>query len=245
MNLSEIYLREVYLKKFCEDLEKSLQLNEGDGSSTLMSLLGEADKIIFPLFGISPSDPGKYFIGGSARLYLYPELAELLNDGIGDLDIVIPGDAEWDYFKNYLKNNKDNYSEAEYQSLMSNAEKGIYRPSQNPSIEAFKEWRPDMVDPGKFKDTPFTDTRILLRTSNRKPVAGYYFMTLYDIIDYKLKLDRDKEIAITQLLKQYIDASSEDIKQDLKQKIINLFAGDEAAAKSFLAPALANKVKKG
>jgi len=244
MNLQELYIREVYLKKFCEDLEKSLQLNESGGSSTLMSLLGDANKIVFPLFGIKPSDPGKYFIGGSARLHLYPELAELLNDEIGDLDIVIPGDAEWDYFKNYLKNNKDNYSEEEYQSLISNAEKGIYRPAQNPSIEAFKEWRPDMVDPGKFKDTSFKDTRILLKNSNREAVSGYYFMTLFDVIDYKLKLRRDKEAAITSLLIQYIETSDESVKKQITDQIIDLFKGDMTAAKSFLAPALVSKVKK-
>jgi hypothetical protein len=69
-------------------------------------------------------------------------------------------------------------------------------------------------------------------------------MTLYDIVDYKLKLDREKEIAITRLLKQYVKAGSEEEKQGIKQEIIVLFAGDEAAARSFLAPALANKVKK-
>ena len=244
MNLKELYIREVYLKKFCEDLEKSLQLNENGGSSTLMSLLGDANKIVFPLFGIKPSDPGKYFIGGSARLHLYPELTELLNDEIGDLDIVIPGEVEWDYFKNYLKDHKDDYSEEEYQSLMSNAEKGIYRPAQNPSIEAFQEWKPSMVDPGKFKDTPFTDTEILLANSNREAVNGYYFMTLFDVIDYKLKLRRDKEAAITSLLIQYIETSDESVRKQITDQIIDLFKGNMKAAKSFLAPALVNRVKK-
>jgi hypothetical protein len=238
MNISEIYLREVYLKKFCEELEKTLQLVESNGDSALTGLLQKANKIIFPRFGITPSDKNKYFIGGSARLHLYPEMSSLLNDTIGDLDVIIPGEEEWDYLAKYLDDNKIPYNKEEMAQ-------GIYRPEgKEGPIEVFKEWDPAKADPEKFKDTKVTPTGILLRTSNRKPVNGYYFMTLYDIVDYKLKLDRDKEIAITQLLKQYISANNEDEKQSIKQKIITLFAGDEAAAKSFLAPALANKVKK-
>jgi hypothetical protein len=238
MNISEIYLREVYLKKFCEDLEESLQLSESDGSSTLTGLLQKADEIIFPRFGIKPTDKNKYFIGGSARLHLYPEISSLLNDKPGDLDIVIPGQAEWDYLVKYLDHNKIPYNKEE-------VAQGIFRPEgKEGPIEAFREWDPAKADPEKYKDTKFTPTQVILRTSNRKSVGGHYFMTLYDILDYKLKLNRDKEAAITQLLSQYIEANNEDTKQDLRQKIITLFAGDEAAARSFLAPALVKQIKK-
>jgi hypothetical protein len=239
MNISDIYLREIYLKKFCEELEETLQLNESEGNPALTNLLNKANKIIFPRFGIEPSDPGKYFIGGSARLHLYPEVAALLNDRIGDLDIVIPGQKEWDYLVNYLEQNKIPYNKEE-------VAQGIYRPEGKAGpIEAFKEWDPAKIDPEKYKGAGFSKTSKILRTSNRHPVGGYYFMSLFDIVDYKMKLNRDKEAAITRLLGQYIDAQSEDEKQEIKQKIISLFAGDEKAAKSFLAPALANKVKKG
>ena len=41
--------------------------------------------------------------------------------------------------------------------------------------------------PEKYKDTRFTPTPVILRTSNRKSIGGYYFMPLYDIVDYKMK----------------------------------------------------------
>jgi len=74
MQLKEIYIREVYLKKFCEDLEDSLQLTEEINNSALTDLLKQAETTIFPRFGIKSSEPNKYFIAGSARLHLYPFL---------------------------------------------------------------------------------------------------------------------------------------------------------------------------
>jgi hypothetical protein len=237
MNLSEIYLREVYLKKFCEDLEESLQLDESTGNAALSSLLQKADEIIFPRFGIKPEDKNKYFIGGSAHLHLYPEMSALLNDTIGDLDIVIPGDDQWKYLKKYLDHNDIDYDEKE-------VAQGIFRPEgKNGPIEAFKEWDPAKLDPEKYKDTRFTPTPVILRTSNRKSIGGYYFMPLYDIVDYKMKLNRTKEEKITNLLAQYISATDEKEKQNIKNQILQLFAGDKVAAKSFLAPSLASKVK--
>jgi len=236
MNLSEIYLKEVYLKKFCEDLEESLQLAENIGNADLSSLLQKAEETIFPRFGIKSNQPNKYFIGGSAHLHLYPEVSALLNDPIGDLDIVIPGDDEWKYLVKYLDHNKIKYNKKE-------VAQGIYRPKDAPQIEAFTQWDPSKVDIEKFKDTQFTSTPVLLRTSNRKPVGGYYFMPLYDIVDYKMKLNRTKEEGITNLLAKYINTTDEKGKQNIKNQIIQLFAGDEVAAKSFLAPSLASKVK--
>ena len=84
----------------------------------------------------------------------------------------------------------------------------------------------------------------MLRTSSRKPVGGYYFMPLYDIVDYKMKLNRTKEEGVTNLLAQYIDAKNEEEKQNIQTQIIQIFAGDEIAAKSFLAPSLSKQVKK-
>jgi hypothetical protein len=237
MNLKDIYLREIYLKKFCDDLEDSLQLTEEINNSALTDLLKQAEQTIFPRFGIKSNEPNKYFIAGSARLHLYPQLATILNDTIGDLDIVIPGQKEWDYLNQYLSKN----------NLPSNKEElanHIYRPKDAPKLEAFDIWDPSKVDSVKFKDTTFTSTSTLLKTSGRKPVGGYYFMPLSDIVDYKMKLDRTKEEGITSLLSKYINAKSEDEKQDIRTQIIRIFAGDETAAKSFLSPALSNQVKR-
>jgi hypothetical protein len=237
MNLKDIYLREIYLKKFCDDLEDSLQLTEEINNSALTDLLKQAEQTIFPRFGIKSNEPNKYFIAGSARLHLYPQLATILNDTIGDLDIVIPGQKEWDYLNNYLESKK----------LPSNPDelsRYIYRPKDAPKLEAFDVWDPSKVDPEKFKDTQFTSTSTLLKTSGRKPVGGYYFMPLSDIVDYKMKLDRTKEEGITSLLSKYINAKSEDEKQDIRTQIIRIFAGDETAAKSFLSPVLSNQVKR-
>jgi hypothetical protein len=237
MNLSEIYLREVYLKKFCEDLEESLQLAENIGNADLSSLLQKAEETIFPRFGIKSNQPNKYFIGGSAHLHLYPEVSALLKDKPGDLDIVIPGDDEWKYLVKYLDHNKIKYDKEE-------VAQGIFRPEgKEGPIEAFKEWDPAKLDPEKYKDTRFTPTPVILRTSNRKSIGGYYFMPLYDIVDYKMKLNRTKEEGITNLLTKYISATDEKEKQTIRNQIIQLFAEDEVAAKSFLAPSLANKVK--
>ena len=237
MNLQDLYLREVYLKKFCEDLDESLHLTEEINNAALSNLLKQAEKTIFPRFGIKSSDPNKYFIAGSARLHLYPQLSTILNDKIGDLDIIIPGQNEWDYLKQYLEKNKLPYNKEEIAQ-------GIYRPKDAPQIEAFTKWDPSKVDPEKFKDTAFTSTPILLRTSSRKPVGGYYFMPLYDIVDYKMKLNRTKEEGVTNLLAQYINAKNEEEKQNIQTQIIQIFAGDEIAAKSFLAPSLSKQVKK-
>jgi hypothetical protein len=237
MNLEEIYLREIYLKKFCEDLEESLQLTEEINNSALLDLLQQAEKTIFPRFGIKSSEPNKYFIAGSARLHLFPQLSTILNDTIGDLDLVIPGQAEWDYLKQYLDKNNIPYNKDE-------VAQGIYRPKDAPKLEAFTKWDPSKVDPEKFKDVTFTSTPTLLRTGSRKPVGGYYFMPLFDIVDYKMKLDRTKEEGVTSLLAKYINAKNEDEKKDIRTQILQIFAGDETSAKSFLAPTLANQVGK-
>jgi hypothetical protein len=236
MNLTKLYIREIYLKQFCEEIENNLQLSEDNSNADLQSLLEKANDIIFPRFGISPSDRYKYFIAGSARLHLYPELSSILNDKIGDLDIVVPGEEEWKHLENYLIDNDIPYNKEDLK-------KGIYRPEEDDRIEAFKKWDPSKTDPSKFKDTDFSSTETILKTSNRKPVNGYYFMTLYDIVDYKMKLNRKKEEAVTELLIQYIGANGEEEKQTIKQKILNLFAGDVTSANSFLAPSLARQIK--
>ena len=148
MNLTKLYIREIYLKQFCEEIENNLQLSEDNSNADLQSLLEKANDIIFPRFGISSSDRYKYFIAGSARLHLYPELSSILNDKIGDLDIVVPGEEEWNHLENYLIDNDIPYNKEDLK-------KGIYRPEEDDRIEAFKKWDPSKTDPSKFKDTDF------------------------------------------------------------------------------------------
>ena len=69
-------------------------------------------------------------------------------------------------------------------------------------------------------------------------------MPLFEIVDYKMKLGRTKEEGVTSLLAKYINTQNNDEKQNIQTQILKIFAGDETAAKSFLAPALANQVNK-
>ena len=87
MRIFEIYTKDIILRDFWNRLEEGLEINEGE--SGLKDYLSKADEIIFKKFGINPSDK-VYFIAGSARLYLYPELREAfgLTGQIGDLDFI-------------------------------------------------------------------------------------------------------------------------------------------------------------
>ena len=175
-------------------LKNGETLTEGIGGG-LDELLKEANRIIFPKFKINPKDKA-YFISGSARLYLYPDLITELNKmdpqnfplQVGDLDLIIPNTKIWENagLGEFLKN-------------------GIYRPYQlNPpttkmNIEVFTEWAPNRT-PGYehievrspeeiFKDLEF--------------FYGYWFMGLEDVIDYKDLMKRDKEKALAELIMKY------------------------------------------
>ncbi len=217
-------LNEVLLQRFCEDLEATATATV---TGRLANLLTEAQDLIFKPFDIKPTDQ-KYFIAGSARLYLYPELQELLKlKPLGDLDFVVPGKEEWTKLSAFLAKNPNPKIKP------SDVQAGRYIPHE--FIEAFDEWLPKF-DEEAVKDFSVRTTTDILR--NAKQVGGYYFMSLYDIMDYKLNLNRDKEKQMTDLLIRYQKANSATEKQEIKKFVLGLFAGNEEDANDFLAPAL-------
>lgn len=204
MNLFEIYIKEIYLKKFFQEIQDELPLNEALDPK-LQSLLDEAKTLVFDKFGIDPKDK-VYFIAGSAALYLYPNLRTQFNlkGTIGDLDIVIPGAQYWE--KAGLKGQT------------------IYRPKENTSIEAFTTWDPAKAG-GEYADTKVRSTNEILRDAF--PAGGYWFMSLKDIVDYKTKLGREKESEIINLISQYQKSPS----TDLRRKILQVYSKEAIRGK--------------
>jgi hypothetical protein len=197
MRLFETY-GEIMLQEFLGSLEETLITEEHGG---LTELLKEANEIIFKKFGINPADR-VYFIAGSARLYIYPELREAFNlsGEIGDLDIVIPNKMHW---------------------LKAGLEKewntgGIYRPTD--VIEAFNVWNPAKSGEA-YANVKVRSTNELLGSATL--INGYYFMGLQDILDYKIHLHRDKEAEIVKLIQQYLNEEPPNRSSFLK-KIIEI-----------------------
>lgn len=233
MKLKEIVIKEILLKSFCEHLEETTAAIKSV-QGKLARLLDDSKDLIFKPFGITAKDP-KYFIAGSARLYLYPQLAEILKlKEVGDLDMVVPGRAEWEKVYNY---NQQNPNREIKEGELS---KGIWRPTADDSIEAFTKWAPNLAKTKDAKDFSVRDTNAILADSIKTPIGGYYFMSLYDIMDYKLNMNRPKEQAITKYLIEFQQASPQE-RESIKQKVLELFAGDETQARDFLSPAVAQK----
>jgi hypothetical protein len=207
MRLSEIYIKEFYLKEFWKQVSEDL-LSEVDGSG-LNELLSRADEIIFKKFNINPKDK-VYFISGSARLYLYPKLRDAfgLNGTIGDLDIVIPYKELW--IKAGLVD-----------ELKSG---GIYRPTQDGSIEAFTIWDPSRAG-GKYANVSVRSTNQILADADF--INGHYFMSMFDVADYKTKLNREKELDVVNLINQYNNTNFED-KHAFLRKIISTIGLNDA-----------------
>ena len=230
MKLFEVYEDMVFTEAW-NKLEEILQttLLQEEGDSKLNELLEIANLFIFKAFGIKPNRKSKYFISGSARLFKHPSLLKVLNEfdpnfelTIGDLDVVVPGEREWNTLKqNYINPNskfikelseKIGKSSEEIKNIFlkqeSNWKKGIYRPGNgdggmnlvNADIEAFTIW-----DPSKAKGAVDVSVRgpseILKDSVN---IGGHYFMNIYDVFDYKSKLNRKKEKQIVKFLQQYL-----------------------------------------
>jgi hypothetical protein len=208
MRLTEIYLKEVFLREFWAELEENLQLDEAIDPG-LSKLLSQANKIVFEKFGIKPSEK-KYFIAGSARLYLYPELRDAfkLKGSIGDLDIVIPDKNLW------INAGLENELE----------EGGIYRPTSDGSIEVFTEWNPAKIG-GQYANTEVSPTEEILQKATL--VGGYYYMSFIDIMDYKTKLSRKKEKKVVELIEKYREGSIKDKREFLRQ-IVSSIGADQA-----------------
>jgi len=214
MRLTEIYLKEVLLKEFWTEIEETLQIDEAL-SGKLLKLITEADEKIFKPFGITKDDHSKYVIVGSSRFYLYPVLREAFNlTELGDLDIVIPGEAEWKTLRSNLE------KAGTWEKHKPNYERGIFRPTEE--IEAFDEWKPQLVGDGKDMDV--SSTKEVMDDSS--VVDGYNFMSFRDIVDYKLKLNRPKEEAITKLLLKYRNSKDPKAKEKIVKGILKL-VGEE------------------
>lgn len=190
MNLTEIYLN-LFLEDFFHQIQEEFLLNEAESlDPQLKDLLDQANEIVFDKFQINPENK-VYFIAGSAALYLFPQVrAKLdLKGTIGDLDIVIPDDKYWE-----------------------NAGLGgqtIYRPKGNNSIGVFKKWDPSKAG-GQYANVKVRDTSKILSKAFFK--EGYWFMSLFDILNYKVKLDREKEKEIVNVISKYKEGSIEDRK---------------------------------
>jgi hypothetical protein len=200
MRLSEIYINEFFLKEFWKNVSEDL-VNEVD-TSGLNTLLSRADELIFKKFGIVPNNKS-YFIGGSARLYLYPKLRDAfgLSGTIGDLDIVIPDEQLW--------------INAGLQEELKNG--GIYRPTSDGSIEAFTIWDPSKAG-GSYADVRVRSTNEILDSAEL--IDGYYYMSILDVADYKTKLSRDKEQEVVNLINQYKESNTES-RQTFLRQIVN------------------------
>jgi len=183
-------------KKLESILKEGKQLDEGIGAQ--MSLyLEEANKVIFDKFNIKPnSEKGTYFIAGSARFYLYPELVvEMIKLDpkfpplMGDLDIVIPNHDIWRNagLGKFLKN-------------------GIYRPQllvpqlSERNIEAFTLWDPKKAG-GAYANVEVRSQNAIIESSELD--FGYWFMGLEDVLDYKGQMGRTKEKPIADLINKH------------------------------------------
>lgn len=203
MKLSNIY-EEVMLKEFWRELDESMVSTYDPG---LNQLLDKAQTIIFDKFGIEPKDK-KYFIAGSARLFIFPKLKEAfgLTGNIGDLDVVIPDKQLW----------INAGLEKEWNA------NGIYRPTADGSIEAFNIWDPSKAG-GAYADVKVRSTQEVLNDCSF--INGYWFMSLMDVMDYKTSLNRDKEKQVVELIDKYRLSNSVD-KQVFLRGIIRIIGLD-------------------
>jgi hypothetical protein len=199
MRLSEIYIKEFFLKEFWGNVSEDL-LSEVD-TSGINALLSKADELVFKKFRILPNNKS-YFIAGSARLYLYPKLRDAfgLSGTIGDLDLVIPNEQLW--------------VNAGLQEELQKG--GIYRPTKDGSVEAFTIWDPSKAG-GSYADVKVRSTNEILASADL--IDGYYYMSMADVADYKTKLSRDKEQEVVNLINQYKESSGEDKHSFLRQII--------------------------
>ena len=171
-------------------LKESNPLTEVVGSRMSLFLV-DADKFILDKFGIE-RDSEDYFIAGSAALYLYPELvvAMIERDSsfpsqIGDLDMVIPNKELW------VKAGLTKELEAG----------GIYKPKMaKHNIEAFTEWDPSKAG-GPYANVKVRSEANIMNNSSM--IDGYRFMSLQDVFHYKYQMNRDKEVAIGELINSH------------------------------------------
>ena len=240
MKLFDIYIKDILLESVFELLENDIS-DDDEMDSSLKNLLDSANSLIFDEFGIKPSER-KYFVAGSSRLYLSKELRDTFNltSSIGDLDIVIPDKKIWNNlinkkikelsklttYRKKLKTQNKNLDTAisNLTNIIENLKRGIYRPTNDNSIEAFQVWLPGIVDK-KYEGMSVRESNVILSDSKFK--QGYYFMPIRDVVEYKFKLNRDKEQDVVKLVNQYRQSSPQE-KRVIVKKIISLFGIEEA-----------------
>ena len=231
MKLYELYeevLTSESWKKLDEILCDESLLQEVD-SVDLNNLLSISKLLIFEAFGISPKDEDKYFIAGSARLFKNPMLLKVLNQmdegfelSIGDLDVVVPYKPEWDtLYRNYttdsafIKKLSTKIGEKNIPKVVEQFEKQwdkyngeVYRPGKgglnlvDKDIESFTSWRPELAKVKGAKDFKVRETEEIL--ADAVSVGGYNYMGIYDVLDYKTQLNRDKEKKIVKLIQTFV-----------------------------------------
>jgi len=209
MNLTEIYIREVFLKSVLRELDEMFPIDESLDPG-LTQLLNKANTIVFDKFGIDPSEKGKYFIAGSARLYLSSPLRDAFNlkGSLGDLDIVIPDEELW--------------RKAGLEKELASG--GIYRPTNNGTIEVFTKWDPAKAG-GEYANTKVRSTDEILRDAEFH--NGYYFMKQEDVLDYKMKLNREKDDEVVDLARNFIQGGKKD-RNGFIRKFIEIVGKDNA-----------------
>lgn len=230
--------------KFDDYLANKTSLTELD-SVNINELLGESNFLIFEAFGINPNQKGKYFIGGSARLFKNTQLLKVLNEldksfplRIGDLDVVVVGENEWKtLYNNYTNKNSDflkklgkKIGDKNIATVIERFKKQwekyngeIYRPGKGglnlsgKDVEAFKEWKPNLAS-DKARNVKVRQTSEILKDSVK--VGGYHYMSIYDVFDYKQKLGREKEQSIVKLLQKFLNGSQNPQESELLFKNI-------------------------
>lgn len=215
MKLFEIYEEAINENNVWNRLSELLSQNnpiDEQLTTKLKELLEIAKELVFNKFEINPKIRA-YFIAGSARLYIYPDLiAELHNNDpqnfpidIGDLDIVIPNQL--------IKQNNEEITLWE-KAGVSNP-RGVYKPMGNDTIEVFDAWKPQIACTGC--DFSVSEREIMGRLEY---YYGYHFMNLRDVLDYKEILNRDKEIEVANLIKKIEAESGGKITRENRQKFL-------------------------
>jgi len=141
---------------------------------------------------------------------------------IGDLDVVIPNQSEWDtLYRNYttdsefIKKLGSKIGEKNIPKVVEQFKKQwdkyngeVYRPGKgglnlvDKDIESFTSWRPELAKAKGVKDFKVRGTEKIL--SDAVSVGGYNYMSIYDVLDYKTHLNRDKEKKIVELIQTFI-----------------------------------------
>jgi hypothetical protein len=257
MKLVEVYndlMVEKAWKKLDEILLNADILQEADPTK-LNDLLKKSKVLIFDAFGINPSQR-EYFIAGSARLFKNPMLLKALNQmdsrtwsmDIGDLDIVVPDESNWKtLYTNYttdsefLKKIGNVIGEENVPKIVERFKKQwedfggkVYRPGLGKNglglikedMEAFTTWDPKRAKVQGANDFDVRDEQSILKDSVN--MGGFYFMSIYDVMDYKSKLNREKETELVKFVNQFIEqGETPQAKEVLFKNIYTLFKAEQ------------------